>query len=256
MVWPKISVITPSYNQAEFLEATLQSVVRQQYPNVEHIVIDGGSTDGSVEVIRRYEDKLAYWISERDQGQTDALVKGFNKATGDILCWLNSDDLFEPWTLHEVTCFFEDNPTARAVYGDSTWIDLKGKVIRPKKEHHFNRFIWLYDHDYLPQPSTFWRAELYEKVGGLDRTFDLAMDSDLWIRFADVVDFYHVRRPWSKMRFYPEQKTQRLHLESNKEALTIRNRYLGREPMYSRHAKRVVAKCSRITLKLLSGSYW
>ncbi len=97
-----ISVVTCSYNQAEFLEATLRSVLDQNYPNLEYIVIDGGSTDGSVEIIERYQHRLAYWVSEPDAGQTDALIKGFSRATGDVLAWLNSDDLYEPGTLHEV----------------------------------------------------------------------------------------------------------------------------------------------------------
>lgn len=253
---PKVSIVTPSFNQAQFLESTLVSIDSQTYRNVEHIVIDGGSTDGSVDILRRHAAQLAYWVSEPDDGQTDALIKGFSRATGDILCWLNSDDVLEPWTISEVVEFFERHPKAQAVYGDSLWTDKSGAPLKPKKEHAFHRFIWMYDHNFIPQPSTFWRRELYEAVGGLDPTFDLAMDADLWIRFSDVTKIHHVRRQWSRMRFYPEQKNQRLRQKSDQEDKVIRSRYLRSEPELALAAKKAFAKCARITLKLVNGSYW
>lgn len=256
MKWPKITVVTPSYNQARFLEATLRSIHDQRYPNLEHIVIDGGSTDESVEIIRKFEDRLAYWVSEPDQGQTDALIKGFSRATGDILAWLNSDDLYEPQTLWEVAEFFTAHPEVQFVYGDALWIDVEGRVLKPKKEIPFNRFIWLYDYNYIPQPSAFWRRELYEEVGGLDRQFDLAMDADLWIRFAEKTKPVHVRRIWSRMRLYPEQKNQRLRAISNQEDETIRKRYLPNEAAWRRRLKKLVAKSMRVGWKLVLGCYW
>ena len=123
MKLPKVSVITPCFNHAQFVDATMRSIHGQRYPNLEHIVIDGGSTDGSVAIIDSYRDRLAYWVSEPDDGQTDALIKGFDRATGDIYCWLNSDDLFEPNTLQEVAEYFAANPEVQFVYGDSRWIN-------------------------------------------------------------------------------------------------------------------------------------
>jgi len=256
MKWPRITVVTPSYNQARFLESTLRSVHDQRYPNLEHIVIDGGSTDGSVEIIRKFEDRLAYWVSEPDKGQTDALIKGFSRATGEILAWLNSDDLYEPWTLWEVAEFFTRHPEVQFVYGDALWIDTEGRILQPKKEIPFNRFIWLYDYNYIPQPSAFWRRELYEAVGGLDPRFDLAMDADLWIRFADRTRPVHVRRIWSRMRLYPEQKNQRLRAVSDQEDEIIRRRYLPDEPVWQRRLKKVLAKGIRVGWKLFRGCYW
>lgn len=256
MKWPKITVVTPSYNQARFLEATLRSVHNQGYPNLEHIVIDGGSTDASVEIIRKFEEHLAYWVSEPDRGQTDALIKGFSRATGEILAWLNSDDLYEPRTLWEVAEFFTRRPEVQFVYGDALWIDTQGKILKPKKEIPFNRFIWLYDYNYIPQPSAFWRRELYETVGGLDPRFDLAMDADLWIRFAERTRPVHVRRVWSRMRLYPEQKNQRLRAKSDEEDQVIRERYLGKEPFSCRRLKKAVAKGLRVGWKLVTGCYW
>ena len=254
---PRITVVTPSYNQAQFIDHTLRSVINQEYPDLEYIVIDGASTDGSVDVIRRNASHLAYWVSEPDQGQTDALIKGFSRATGDILCYLNSDDLFEPGTLREVAMFFLENREAQAVYGDSVFIDVAGRPIKPKKEHPFNRFIWLYDYDFIPQPSTFWRRSIYEKVGGLDPAFELAMDADLFIRFAEVSPIRHVRRTWSRMRLYPEQKNQRFRARSNQEDLIIRRRYgVKNEPAWSWLARRALAKGLRVGWKLALGCYW
>lgn len=252
---PKITVVTPSFNQAEFIDATLHSVHVQQYPNLEHIVIDGGSTDGSVEIIEKYADRLATWVSEPDQGQADGISKGFARATGDIYAWLNSDDLYEPYTLAEVADYFTNNPSSRVVYGDSLWVDRHGGPIRRKAEHGFNRFIWMYDHNFLPQPSTFWRADLYHEVGGVDSTFDLAIDTDLWIRFAQVSRIDHVRRTWSRMRFYPEQKNIALRARSDEEDRRIRNRYLPAQSDWQRKAKRLAARGMRIGWKLATGRY-
>ena len=251
----KITVVTPSFNQGPFLEQTLRSVHDQGHPHVEHVVIDGGSSDESIEILERWSDRLDYWVSEPDAGQTDALIKGFGHATGDILCWLNSDDMFEAWTLHEVATFFETHPDAQVVYGDATRIDAEGRRLHTKKEHPFHRFIFMYDHDFIPQPSTFWRRELYERVGGLNPAFDLAMDADLFIRFADVTRIHHVRRPWSRMRLYPEQKNQRLRLRSNFEDGLIRDRYFGSQPRWVIRSKRAAARGMRIVWKLMTGCY-
>jgi glycosyltransferase involved in cell wall biosynthesis len=254
--WPKISIVIPSYNQGQFIEKTLRSLIDQHYPNLELIVIDGGSNDTSVEIIRRYADHMAYWVSEPDQGQTHALIKGFQRSTGEIQGWLCSDDLHERWTLTEVARFFEGHPAAQVVYGDSSWIDINGWPIRPKREHAFNRFIWTYDYNYIPQPSTFWRRDLYERVGGLDIAFDLAMDADLWIRFADVTRLHHVRRYWSRMRFYPEQKTTARKADSRREYYQGRRRYIGDEPHYALKVKWGLAKSARVAWKLATGCYW
>jgi len=255
-VWPKISVVTPSFNQGQYIEATIESVLGQKYPNLEYIIMDGGSTDGTVGIIEKYSEHLAYWVSEPDEGQTDALIKGFDRASGDILCWLCSDDLFESKTLHEVAETFTEQPDWQVVYGDSFWIDADSRPIRFKREIGFNRFIWMYDHNYLPQPSTFWRRGIYEQVGGLDIRWDLTMDADLWIRFAERATPHHVPRAWSRMRYYPEQKNLRLRDESDEEDALIRSRYLPDEPVWLRRSKRVCAKGLRVALKLARGAYW
>jgi glycosyltransferase involved in cell wall biosynthesis len=254
-VWPKISVVTPSFNQGQYIEATIESVLGQNYPNLEYIIMDGGSTDGSVGIIEKYSEHLAYWVSEPDEGQTDALIKGFDRSSGDIMCWLCSDDLFESKTLHEVAETFTEHPDWQVLYGDSFWIDADSRPIRFKKEIDFNRFIWMYDHNYLPQPSTFWRRGIYEQVGGLDIRWDLTMDADLWIRFAERATLHHVPRAWSRMRYYPEQKNLRLRDKSDEEDVLIRSRYLPDESPWLRRSKRVCAKGLRVALKLARGAY-
>jgi len=252
----KISVVTPSYNQGEFLNATFDSIHSQGYPNLEHIVMDGGSSDNSVEIIKAYSSRLAYWVSESDGGPNRALVQGFDRASGDILCWLNSDDVFEQGCLFDVGRFFCDHPEADVVYGDATLIAKCGRPIRPKKEHAFSRFIWLHDYNFIPQPATFWRRRLYERVGGLDLSYQVAYDGDLWARFSEVARIHHVRRKWARMRIYPEQRNQSLRVQSDIEGERIRMRYIEAQPWIIRRAKRVAAKGLRISWKLATGCYW
>lgn len=226
---PKISVVVPSYNQGRYLEATLRSILDQRYPALELIAIDGGSTDGSVDILRRYDRHLAYWVSEPDGGHTLGLIKGFKRATGTIQCWLNSDDLQEPHALARVAAFFAARPTARLVYGNSTWIDRDGNPLYYRRELPFYRWMWLYNYNYLPQPATFWRRDLYEEVGGLDPRFELAMDADLWARMARVCRPQHLDQPLARMRRYPEQRNQALRVQSDREAYEILCRELNRE---------------------------
>ena len=255
MDWLTISIVIPSFNQDRYLESTLSSVVSQKYPGTELIVIDGGSTDDSVNIIKKFESKISYWVSEPDGGQTQGLIKGFNASTGDIQCWLNSDDLMIPGTLREVSAFFGSHPNIDAVFGNTTWIDEDGSLIRKQKEIPFNRFIWLYTYNYIPGMSMFWRKSLYEKVGGLNPEFNLAMDADLWIRFSEIGRIAHVRRTWSAQRYYQDQKNVRLRADSDKEDLKIRRRYWGQEYPSFYIAKKLIAQTVRILWKFVTGCY-
>lgn len=248
-----ISIVTCSYQQARYLDATMRSVLEQSPAGVEYIVIDGGSTDGSADIIRLHAASLHYWVSERDRGQTDALIKGFSHATGDIQGWLCSDDLLLPGALDTVTHFFERHPEVQAAYGDSLWIDGAGRYLRPKKEMGFSRFALLFDHNYISQPSMFWRRELYEEVGGLDPHFNLAMDADLWERFSQKTHIAHIPAYLSCMRYYPEQKTRAQRPNSMQEYEEIRRRSVLQEPLWP--ALRGVARLQRIACKLAAGGY-
>jgi len=250
----KISIVTCSYQQGRYLDATMRSVLEQQNADVEYIVMDGGSTDNSVGVIQRYEGRLAYWVSTKDKGQTDALIKGFNIATGDIMGWLCSDDLLLPGALEMVSRYFEEHPEVDAVYGDSLWIDGDGNFIRPKKEMGFRRLAFLFDHNYISQPSMFWRRSLYEKVGGLDARFNLAMDADLWERFSQHTKIAHIPAYLSCMRYYPEQKTRAMHGRSLEEYDEIRSR--ASIPMRALWpVLRIVGRAERVLCKLATGGY-
>ncbi|MCW5604557.1 MAG: glycosyltransferase [Burkholderiales bacterium] len=252
----KISIVTCSFEQGRYLDAAIRSVLEQRYPALEYIVVDGGSGDDSVQIIRHHGSALAYWISEPDRGQTDALIKGFARATGDICGWLCSDDMLLPGALHEVNGFFAAHPEVMAAYGDALWIDGEGRFLRPKKETPFSRFVFLHDHNFVPQPSMFWRRRLYEAVGGLDPEFDLAMDADLWDRFSARTRIMHIPRYLSCMRFYPQQKTRRSRREGRIEDGIIRRRNSALAAHgFSRALLHVLARCMRVSAKAVGGAY-
>ncbi|WP_052672341.1 glycosyltransferase family 2 protein [Aliterella atlantica] len=180
--YPKISVVTPSYNQDQFIEATISSVLMQNYPNLEYIIIDGGSTDKSVEIIRKYEQYLTYWVSEKDRGQSHAINKGFAKSTGDILCWINSDDLLKPGTLDFVARSFSDTSIPAWLIGCSEIINSTGSVIKLKTPKNLSlKSMLLWHKNWFSQQSTFWTQPMWEIAGDLDETLYYAMDFSLWI---------------------------------------------------------------------------
>jgi len=155
-----VSIVTPSFNQADFLEETIRSVLSQDYPHIEYIVIDGGSTDGSIEIIHRYQERLTAWVSEPDRGQTESINKGFALAHGDILAWLNSDDTYEPWAVTEAVAFFQAHPEVGLVYGDANFINEKGQVIGrfPAAQTSYKKLRRGYVH--IPQQAAFFRSRL------------------------------------------------------------------------------------------------
>ncbi|MDE2077430.1 MAG: glycosyltransferase [Burkholderiales bacterium] len=251
----KFSIVTCSYQQGRFLDATMRSVLDQGYPNLEYIVIDGGSKDQSVQVIESHSSRLSYWVSEKDRGQTHALSKGFERATGDILGWLCSDDLLLPGALQRVARFFEAHPEVDFVYGNAFWIDAQGQFIRPKKEMPWNKFIFLFDHNYVAQPATFWRRSLFEKVGGLDESLNLAMDSDLWLRFAQHAQPHYLDEYLACMRDYPEQKTRALQPAGRKEDRRLIEREMPGLANWPQKPLKWLARASRIAVKLSHGGY-
>jgi len=256
---PSISLVTCSYQQARFLDATIRSVLDQAYPKLQYIVADGGSTDGSLAIIERHASALSWWVSERDRGQSHALIKGFAQATGDICGWLCSDDLLLPGALNAVATFFHENPEIQAAFGDSIWIDIDGNPIRPKREMGFNRFVFLHDHNYVPQPSMFWRRSLYKKVGGIRPYYSIAMDNDLWERFSAVTAIGHIPKYLSCMRHYSEQKT--LAGKWKKRGRREGSLVTKRGSRFARHrclrpVLHEFARTLRIISKCATGSYW
>lgn len=179
----KITVVTPSYNQGQYLEATIQSVLSQNYPDLDYIIIDGGSTDNSVEIIQKYADKLAYWVSEKDKGQTDAINKGLMRGTGEVMGWLNSDDILLPGALHAIGQAFAQDEQVQVVCGFRHFIDAEGKFmvnwIRGLPTHYHLR-----RRSILPQETVYWRRGVWAKLGQLDETYRFCMDYEYWLRMV------------------------------------------------------------------------
>lgn len=205
----RVSIVTPSFNQAPFLEATMQSVFDQDYQEIDYIVIDGGSTDGSQAIIEKHAAKLAYWVSESDRGQTDAINKGFAKAGGQYLAWLNADDRLRPQAVREAVEYLETHPDVGLVYGDADYIDASGRVVGrfPAAQTDYARLRRGYVH--IPQQASLWRAELWQRVGPLDATFTFAMDYDLWVRLAKISQLQYLPRAWAEFRLHADSKTIR-----------------------------------------------
>ena len=204
---PLVSIVTPSFNQASYIEETIRSVLDQDYPAIEYIIVDGGSTDGSAEIIRQYADRLAWWVSEPDKGQTDAINKGFAHARGELLAWLNSDDTYQPHAIAEAVAFLQSHPAAGMVYGDANLIDQQGRVIGkfPARQTGYKKLRRGFVH--IPQQAAFFRADLWRQVGPLDPSFYFAMDYDLWVRLARLAPLVYHPRLWANFRLHHTGKS-------------------------------------------------
>jgi len=240
---PLISIVTPSYNQAKYIEQTLRSVLEQDYPRVEYLVVDGLSTDNSVEVIKKYVldsgsllpasqkhtlmgtrasgfRKIDWWVSEKDSGQGEAINKGLARTNGKIIAWLNSDDYYLPGTLSTVVKVFEDNLDVVMVYGDMLAVDEQGRTLNTLKYKQLS-LQDLLCFQIIGQPSVFFRREAYEKAGGLDITFHFLLDHHLWIRIAQHGKILHVPQIWSAARYHAEAKNCAKAAEFGQEAFRI-----------------------------------
>ena len=204
--WPKISIVTPSYNQAQFLERTILSVLNQNYPNLEYIIIDGCSNDGSVEIIKKYEKYLAYWVSEKDNGQADAINKGFKIASGDIIAWQNSDDIYLPNTFFMVIKEFKKNYDSDVVFGNIYLIDENDNILKDMRYVPFNLEHLIYYDWNLSSQAVFWKRELFNKVGYL-KNYIVSFDLDWFICVGKVTkNFRFIREFLGGYRIHSESK--------------------------------------------------
>lgn len=243
---PKISIVTPSFNQAQFLEATIQSVLSQNYQNLEYVIIDGGSTDESLEIIKKYEKHLHFWCSEPDGGQYDAVNKGFSHSTGEIMAWLNSDDMYFPWTLRTVSSIMSELPQVEWLtsFNPGIW-DWHGFCLGFRQVPGYSRESFL-DGNFLPssgcvqQESTFWRRSIWEKAGShLSTNCKLAGDFDLWSRFYFHSDLFGVTSPLGGFRYQKNQKSyqqQEQYFIESKESLATMRACFGWLPNYFKSA--------------------
>ncbi len=207
---PKISIVTPSFNQARFLEQCILSVLEQDYSNIEYIIMDGGSTDGSVEIIQKYSHRLAYWVSEPDGGQSAAINKGLRRVTGDIWGWMNSDDWYSPGAISKAVDYLLQHSETDIVYGDCNWVSVKGEFLRRQNPHTFSYSKFVIEmNDYIPSGSTFIRRSVYESVGELDESMHYTMDHDYWLRAGLLTQIDYLPEVLSSFRVYPEAKTWR-----------------------------------------------
>jgi glycosyltransferase involved in cell wall biosynthesis len=245
---PWVSIVTPSYNQAQFLEETILSVLNQDYPNVEYIIIDGGSTDASVDIIRKYEDRLAYWVTEEDRGQAHAINKGFARAYGEIFGWLNSDDFLLPGAVSHIVETQRRYPQAVAWVGGCYRIDPDGRILSTVIPRGLDRDTladWGY-RGFFYQPSCFFAAHAWHEAGPVDENFHLALDLDLWLRLATLGDFVSTPDIICAAIVHKHAKTQAQRLDMHAETIAIQIRH-GYKEMARYRLSRLVERPSAAT---------
>jgi glycosyltransferase involved in cell wall biosynthesis len=227
--WPRVSIVTPSYNQGKFIEETIRSVLLQGYVNLEYIIIDGGSTDQTVELVKRYEPWLAYWVSEPDRGQSHAINKGLRRASGEIIAYLNSDDLYLPGTIRQAVQFLSGNEEGDIVYGDCRVVDEESHVIYVVPSREFDLFVELC-RNFVQQPTVFMRRKLLNLVGYLDEELHYAMDLDYWFRAAMRVKFSYLPVELAAFRITEFSKTGKGQINFARERRRVVERFFSSQP--------------------------
>ena len=253
--WPRISIVTPSYNQAQFIEETIRSVLLQGYPDLEYIIIDGSSTDQSVDIIRKYEPWLAYWVSEPDYGQAHAINKGFQRATGDILAWLNSDDVYRVGVLYAAAATFQRHPKAGLVYGHAASCDQDGTPSGRLYGRSFDLAEMITGSSPVAQPSAFFRRDVFHNVGGLDESLHFILDVDLWLRFGLASEAVFVDEVWSDFRHHPSSKTEQGILPFRKEYYQIIRRAFESSQLPARFYGKRKSILARLLMQLAVLNY-
>jgi len=242
LTWPAISIVTPSYNQGTFIEETIRSVLLQGYPDLDYIIIDGKSNDRSTEIIKKYEPWLTYWVSEPDKGQADAINKGFRRANGEILGWLNSDDTYFPGTLESAASELAASEDRHIIFGDClyTYEDGSAFKIQPgcleAESDLLDYYKYWEGRAFIPQPATFFRASALAKVGLLDESLHGAMDFDLWLRISKIYRLHHIPQVLATWRLHSASKTVAQTRMCQEEYLMVSRKHWG-SMATSRHWK-------------------
>ena len=250
---PKISIITPSLNQGNSIERTIKSVIEQDYPNLEYIVIDGGSTDETVDILKKYDRKLQ-WISEKDEGQSDAINKGIKLATGDIIAYLNSDDMYEKNTLRKVADLFIAHPSIMWLTGICRIVDEYDREIRRAVTGYKNFFLSHYSYNillvtnFISQPATFFRREVIEEIGLFDVKHHLVMDYDYWLRIGRRYIPGIINEPLAMFRVYRDSKTSSVFYQSFRQELEVCREYSHSSIIRALHCCNYIGICSVYTL--------
>ncbi len=248
-----VSIITPSYNQSAYLEQTIQSVLNQDYPHIEYMVVDGASTDGSIEIIKKHESKLAWWVSEKDKGQADAINKGFARAAGDIVAWLNSDDYYLENVISSVVKIFEENPDVALVYGNMLAVDEYSNTFNTLNYKQLT-LEELLCFQIIGQPAVFIRRSILQKTSGLDPTFHFLLDHLLWIQIAQNGRILHVDQTWAAARYHVEAKNRAKAAEFGCEAFRILDHAVhdkNLEPILAKVNRRAHASAHRVDARYL-----
>jgi glycosyltransferase involved in cell wall biosynthesis len=236
---PLVTIVTPSFNQADFLEATICSVLEQDYPNIEYHVVDGGSTDDSLKIIRKYAERISWWVSEEDSGQAEAINKGLKRAKGEFVGWLNSDDIYQPGAISSAVEAFRSNPQAGVIYGDAWSIDSQGTAFNIMRAGQYS-LVDLLAFSSICQPAAFMRSSILEKAGYLDLAYHHVLDHYLWIRMAQLAPLVHVPKIWASARYHEQAKNRKSSEGFSIEAMQLMGK-LQNDVQYSK----VIADHSR-----------
>lgn len=255
-----VSIVTPSYNQAAYLEQTMRSVLDQDHPEIEYLVVDGGSTDGSVEIIEQYAPRLAWWSSEKDSGQAEAINKGMRRARGEIVAWLNSDDMYLPDAVAAAAQAFAEHPQAVLVYGDMRAVDEENRTTNLLRYRQLS-LEDLLCFQIIGQPAVFMRRSAFEAAGGLNLSLHFMLDHQLWIKIARQGEIVHVAQFWAAARYHSQAKNRAQATGFAREALSVLA-WMESEPSlapaFQRVARRARASAQRVNARYLldDGQAW
>ncbi len=249
--WPRISIVTPSYNQGQFIEETIRSVLLQGYPNLEYIIIDGGSSDNTIEIIKKYEKYFSYWVSEPDKGPTDAINKGWQRSSGEIVAYLNSDDAYLPGTLATIAETFQENTDARVVCGNELKIDSEGFVISESSIEKAERLSLLHL-NFISQPASFIRRSTLELAGGMNLDVHYIFDFELWLRITRLGPMKPIQRVLAVTRWHNDTITITRRSEVGRELVKVMSNELAIYPsnLTQDEIRRILFKANRLSMSL------